>query len=139
MSDSGLFIKTYDITSGMLGAPSFQILLTVNTPMKSVNGTGRISNGSIHPPMEIGTNLHGDFTYLTVMPNNSNILVVAEGYPIIKWPAHGGIGPVLMPNVHLRMVLNEDWSEGTASYSYLYEGEWHEVNNVPVHSGILVK
>ncbi|MFD0962807.1 DUF1842 domain-containing protein [Pseudofulvibacter geojedonensis] len=130
---TGLFIVSYEISTDLLGAPSFEVHLTVSTPNERVNGQGQITNGSINPPLQINTTLSGDYTYMTVMPNNSHILVTAEGYPTIKWPPHGGIGPVLMPNTKLRMVLEDNWQKGTASFSYLdTSGNWQEVKDAKV-------
>lgn len=140
MDKTGLFIVSYEITTGLLGAPSFEVHLAVNTPQRVVTGQGRITNGSVHPPLEIDTRLNGDFTYMTVMPNETHILVVADGYPVIHWPSGGGIGPVIPPNTKLRMVLESDWSSGTANFSYVdANGQWQEVNNATVHEMALVK
>jgi hypothetical protein len=67
------------------------------------------------------------------MPESCHILVTTTGYPTIKWPQGGGIGPVIPPNVELRMVLSEDWKSGTANYKYQdSSGIWHEVSDAPV-------
>lgn len=130
---TGLFPVSYEIGGDKPGAPRFVAHLLVYTPAKTVNGAGLITQ-AINPPLEEATVLHGDFTYMTVMPRNVHILVTATGYPAIKWPAHGGIGPVLQPNVQLRMVLDGDWKSGTANYSYFANGSWHDVENAPVKS-----
>jgi hypothetical protein len=52
---------------------------------------------------------------------------------MIKWPQGAGIGPVIPPNVDLRMVVTEDWKSGTANYKYCDDqGNWHEITNAPV-------
>ena len=61
------------------------------------------------------------------------MLVVATGFPAADWPSHAGIGPALLPNFHLRMVVTRDWASGTAFYKYQNaSGAWIEVNDVPV-------
>ena len=130
---TGLFIQSYQITTGLLGAPTFEIHLAVNTPQQNISGQGIVSNASIHPAMEIYTKLNGEFTYMTVMPNNTSILVNATGYPIVHFPPHGGIGPVILPNTKLTMVLESNWQTGTANYSYLdAQGNWNEIQNAKV-------
>lgn len=130
---TGLFIQSYEITTGLLGAPTFQVHLAVNTPLKSVSGQGQVSNLSIHPPLEIYSKLTGDFTYMTVMPNNTHILVNITGYPNINWPPNAGIGPVLLPNTKLTMVLESNWQTGIANFSYTDElGNWTEIKDAKV-------
>jgi hypothetical protein len=129
---TGLFPVCYEIGGNMPGAPLLKVSLMVYTPGKAVSGYGIITQAT-NPPLKIETKLHGDFTYMTVMPKNVHILVVCTGYPVIQWPAHGGIGPVIPPNVNLRMVLTEDWKSGTANYQYLdANGNWHNIENAPV-------
>ncbi len=129
----GLFIVSYKIGGHMPGAPTFTVHLTVDTPRQSVTGVGRITKRSINPPLDLSTKLEGDFTWMTVMPNNSTILVTLTGYPPFGWPANGGLGPVIPPNTSLRMVLDENWASGTASYRYTTDGvNWQSVNDAPV-------
>jgi hypothetical protein len=129
---TGLFIVSYRITTGLAGAPTFVVHLAVNTPNQTVSGKGQITNTS-NPPLDIHTNLNGDYTYMTVMPNNSKILVVAEGYPDVKWPSHGGVGPVILPNTKLRMILEDNWESGTANFSFIdANGEWVTIDNAKV-------
>lgn len=129
---TGLFPVCYHIGGDKPGAPLFKVSLLVYTPGKTVGGYGIVTQAT-SPPLKVETRLHGDFTYMTVMPRNVHILVVATGYPIIHWPPHGGIGPVILPNVHLRMVLKEDWKSGTANFQYVdSKGNWHNIENAPV-------
>lgn len=129
---TGLFPVCYEIGGDKPGAPLFKVSLLVYTPGKSVSGYGVITQAT-SPPLKVETKLHGDFTYMTVMPRNVHILVVATGYPIIHWPPHGGIGPVILPNVNLRMVLTEDWKSGTANFQYLdANGKLVNIENAPV-------
>ncbi len=131
-AQTGLFPVCYEIGGDMPGAPLFKVSLTVYTPGKSVSGHGVITQAT-NPPLKVETKLQGDFTYMTVMPKNVHILVVATGYPILHWSHHAGIGPVIGPNVNLRMVLTEDWKSGTANYQYLdANGNWVNIENAPV-------
>ncbi len=133
-SNVGLFLAQYQITTPGVGGPVFTLHLTVNTPNATVQGAGNITQ-TTNPPLNIGTRLNGSFTYMTVMPKNTHILITATGYPIIDFPPHAGIGPVLMPNSRLRMVLEADWKTGTAEYQYLTSnGEWKSIENAKVTS-----
>jgi hypothetical protein len=129
---TGLFPVSYEIGAGKPGAPRFTVHLLVYTPGKTVNGAGLITQ-TINPPLEEATVLHGDFTIMTVMPKNTHILVTATGFPPIHGAMQGGINPAIQPNTKLRMILDEDWRTGTANFSYLHDGKWHEVENASVH------
>jgi hypothetical protein len=131
---TGLFIVSYNITTGLAGAPNFEVHLTVSTPTKEVNGMGHITQAT-NPPLEIISKISGDFTYMTVMPNSTHILVTAQGYPNIQWPPNAGIGPVILPNSKLRMILEDNWQSGTASFSYVdSQGNWIDITNAKVEA-----
>ena len=128
----GLFPVCLEVGGNMPGAPLFTVNLLANAPAKTVSGYGEVT-WTVSPPLDLKSDLKGDYTYMTVMPKNTHILIVLTGYPMIKWPAHGGVGPVLLPNVHARIVVTEDWKTGTAVYSFTdNNGKWHEVKNAPV-------
>lgn len=130
----GLFLVSYAIGGAALAAPLLEATLTVDTPRESITGVSQVTQ-TTSPPLDLASRLTGDFTYMTVMPQQTHILVTATGYPQLKWPAHGGVGPALMANLSLRMVLEADWSGGTANYSYLdQQGEWRSVANAPVRA-----
>ncbi|MDY6855858.1 MAG: DUF1842 domain-containing protein [Thermodesulfobacteriota bacterium] len=128
----GMFIVSYEIGRNMSGAPLFKINFSVYTPAKTVAGIGHITQ-TTNPPLDIATNLHGQYTYMCVMPQTCQILITATGYPIINWPQHGGVGPIIPPNIELRMVITEDWKSGTANYKYIdSNGIWQEITDAPV-------
>lgn len=128
----GLFIASYDITTGLMGAPTLHVQLSVYPPEKSVTGYGTISQ-AINPPPSFRTRLDGTYTYLTVMGPGSRLLVTLTGYPYGIWPPGGGGGPVLLPNCELRMLLEESWQEGVASFWYLDDqGRKHEIEDAKV-------
>ncbi|WP_225768359.1 DUF1842 domain-containing protein [Inquilinus sp. Marseille-Q2685] len=129
----GLFHASYRIGESRPGGKLFTLDLVVDTPTKRINGLGRITQ-AVSPPLDIPTTLQGNYSQLpTLPPAPSLLLVVLTGYPPIHWPPHGGIGPVIPPNVELRMTLTPDWKSGTASYRYLDDkGQWHEVEAAPV-------
>jgi hypothetical protein len=128
----GLFLASYEIGSGMPGAPMLHVTMTVDTPGESIAGLSHVTQ-AVNPPLDVASRLSGDFTYMTVMPQRTSILVTATGYPQVSWPPHGGIGPVLPANLHLRMVLQDDWRAGTANVSYLLaDGSGNSLTDVPV-------
>jgi hypothetical protein len=125
----GLFPVCFEIGGNMPGAPRFRVNLVVFTPVKTVHGAGHITQAT-NPPLNIHTILSGHYTYMTVMPNNTHILVTAMGHQI---GGGGPGGPVMPPNVQLRMVLSKDWKSGTADYEYLGSNhQWHQVHQAPV-------
>ena len=126
---TGLFIQSYQVSTGLLGAPTFELHLAVNTPQKSISGQGVVSNDSIHhPPMEIYSNLCGEFSYMTVMPNKTHVLVNLKGIGVSS-----PITPLEIQNFKLTMVLESDWQKGTANYSYMNErGDWNEIKDANV-------
>ncbi|WP_066501527.1 DUF1842 domain-containing protein [Abyssisolibacter fermentans] len=130
----GLFRVCYEIGGDKPGAPLFRIDFSVYTPEETMSGIGHITQAT-NPPLNIGSDIHGQYTYMCVMPDKCHILITATGNPIIKWPKHGGVGPILPTNIELKMVVTEDWKSGTANYKYIdAEGNWHEVTDAPVKS-----
>lgn len=130
--NAGIFIVSYEITTGALGAPKFEVHLTVSTANNIVNGQGNITTVT-KPPIDILTTLQGDFSTMTVMPNQTSILVVTEGFPTQKWPPNTTVGASLLPNTKLRMVLKDNWAAGTANFSYLdQEGKWIDIEDARV-------
>jgi hypothetical protein len=129
---TGLFIVSYAIGKGLPGAVSFTLNLGVYTPDETVSGSGYISQ-TVNPPININTNLTGQYTYMCVMPKNCHILVTLVGYPVVKWANVAATGSEVSPNVDLRMVLTEDWTSGSATYSFVdAKGKTHELKDVPV-------
>lgn len=123
----GLFPVAYRVTNGMIGATTLTMHLVVDAPTETVHGVGRVTNTE-NPPVDEPTRLDGDFTYMTVMPNNSHILLVLNGSGPL-----GTITPLQGPNVRFRGVLSADWKTGTATYSYTTDGtNWTTETDVPM-------
>lgn len=126
---TGLFIGSWEIGSKLVGAPQLTVHLTFDAPSGAVTGMGQLTQPT-SPPLNQSSRLSGDYTYLTVMPNTSHILITLTGVPVLEWPPNGGVGPVMMPNLRLRMVLEPDWQSGTASFEYLdANGTWQRVES----------
>ncbi|HEX8173530.1 MAG TPA: DUF1842 domain-containing protein [Pyrinomonadaceae bacterium] len=126
---SGAFLVNYRIGNSMPGAPSFTVNLVVSAPNKTVNGAGEITQ-AVNPPLNVPTHLSGEYTYMTVMPNNSNILVTLRGMGPIN-----PIQPLVANNTRMWLILSKDWKSGTANYEYRYgkdSSTWQTVEGVPV-------
>lgn len=115
----GLFPLTLQSESSLLGAPTVNLQLTIDTPNKTVSGLATVSNGSLAKPIVCKSHVTGDFIYETVMsPGESKIRIDVTGHPQIHWPKGGGVGPVIPKNFSAMILLNTDWSEGTIQYEY---------------------
>lgn len=122
---TGLFPVAYRIGNGMPGSVNFNVHLMVYTPGERVSGYGTITQAT-NPPLDVPTKLEGSFSYMTVMPKDTHILVVATGYTVEP-------GTQQEINVELRMVLTDDWKSGVANYQYRdNSGHWHKVSDAPV-------
>lgn len=130
----GLFLVRYDVGTRLPGAPTLTLALTVNTVDRTINGGARVTQ-AVSPPLDLRMNVHGTYASLP-LPPAPGIVASLTGYPAVHWPHHGGIGPVLPAVLDLHMQLDSDFQGGVASYRYLApNGEWIEVNGVPVRKG----
>ncbi|MAX81430.1 MAG: hypothetical protein CL843_14815 [Crocinitomicaceae bacterium] len=119
----GTFITSYEVSTGDTGAPTLKLNLVVTTPTKTVNGSAEVSQ-TINPPFNAHYEVSGDFTYMTVMPNNTHIMVKLTG---ISGPQFG------LTNFKAYLVLNDDWSSGVCNFSYINSnGEWNEIQDARV-------
>ncbi|OLF54371.1 DUF1842 domain-containing protein [Pseudomonas chlororaphis] len=120
----GLFPLSYRIGNPIPGAPSLTLDLLVYTPEQSVRGTSLITQ-AVNPPLELSSDVWGQYTYLTVMPPSlSKILITAQGN-------QGGPGSNSIITFKIQLVVDNDWKNGIANYQY-YDGQrWVSVENVP--------
>lgn len=123
----GLFPASFEIGTDLFGAPHLRVDLLVDAPTRRVTGMGKLG-WAVSPPVAMTSKLEGDYSVA-----GSTVVVVLTGYPVVHWPPGGGIGPVLMPNLEIRMVL-DGWSGGgTASVRFTTDGvNWTTIDNVPV-------
>lgn len=125
----GLFHACYFIGTGLAGAPGLSVNLLVNAVERHITGVGSLF---LDQPETNKYRLEGDFNYLCTM-DNCHILATIDGYPYLMMPPGSGIGPVLLPELKLRVLFDEEFSTGIASYQYTdKEGKPHYVNDVPV-------
>jgi hypothetical protein len=134
MSESngaGLFLASWRIGRAMPGGVQFFLAATVDTVRKVVHGVCRDIQ-AIHPPSGFDSEVSGDYSFLTVMPDRSRILLVANGAHNFVLPPPA-IGTVHQPNLQLRAVLSSDWQSGTAYLRYSLDGtSWEELQDVPM-------
>jgi hypothetical protein len=120
----GLFIASYDVSTGLPGAPVLHLRLVVSTPQRKVTGAGTVTQAVAKPDV-FSTSLFGTFEPLALMPPApTNILVTLDGLPL-GTPQESGIAET----AHLRMLLDESWKAGVATFRWLQGGEWHEIEN----------
>ncbi|AMS13074.1 MULTISPECIES: DUF1842 domain-containing protein [Pseudomonas] len=125
-SNLGLFPLSYRIGTSIPGAPSLTLDLLVYTPEQSVRGTSLVTQ-AVNPPLELSSDVWGQYTYLTVMPpSTSKILVTAQGN-------QGGPGSNSIITFKIQLVVDHDWKNGIANYQYYNGQRWVSVENVPAH------
>ncbi|WP_165128019.1 MULTISPECIES: DUF1842 domain-containing protein [Bradyrhizobium] len=99
----GLFHACYQIGESRPGDIIFMLDLVVDTPNRRIQGCGSITQ-AVNPPLDVAASLQGNYSQLpTLLPAPALLLVLLTGYPPIHWPHHAGLGPVILPNVDLRM------------------------------------
>lgn len=128
-AQAGAFLVNYRIGTGQPGAPTFTVHLVISAPNRAANGAGQITQ-AVNPPLQLPTSLSGEYTYMTVMPDNSKILLTLRGEGPIN-----PIQPLLASNVRVWLVLSTDWQSGTANYEYRYGNDsnnWQKIEGVPV-------
>lgn len=128
MKNVGLFNANYRISKHLAGGVEMNLNLTVNTVNKRITGVAHITQ-AINPPMNIISEIQGDYNYMCTM-DSCRILIVAEGVspfqPLIRDV------PLIHKNLTLRIVLDENWQSGVANYKYCINNVWHEVSQAKV-------
>ncbi|HEU4965302.1 MAG TPA: DUF1842 domain-containing protein [Bacilli bacterium] len=116
----GLFIASYQITTGLAGAPVLHANFAVNTVDKTVSVFAHLTNTS-NPPLNIENTMQGTYT-----EEGGTIKVTANAPLLQEFPPVSQV-------TKLEMTLT-NWESGTATYSYTEAGgNPHVVENAPVH------
>ncbi|UCJ06092.1 DUF1842 domain-containing protein [Chitinophaga pendula] len=128
-NEVGLFQVSYRISSGLIGAPVFHVNLTVSTVTQKVGGIGTITQ-TRHRPVQLETNLSGNYFVLPILPPQEHSLSVhLTGLPFIPHPLNN---VVPHPNVELYMRLDAHWQAGIATFSYFEDGTKITINDAKV-------
>ncbi|OHX18350.1 DUF1842 domain-containing protein [Chromobacterium sinusclupearum] len=111
-----LFLVRLATATSAYGAPILNLNLVVDTANKKVAGTASVFQ-STNPPVDFKANVWGYFSVL-----GDQVILVLDGSPT---------SPIskVAETFHLRGHLSADWQNGTVSYKYFYNGEWHNVVN----------
>lgn len=123
---TGLFLLKLQSVPKLFGAPTLHLTLTVDTVNKKVTGYEEVTQALLHPVVSKG-HVYGDLVYEYVWGPGSKIRIDLTGYPIIHWPAGGGIGPVILPNFRATILLDTHYSKGEVHYEYLAADGWHSI------------
>lgn len=88
---TGLFLASFEIGKAMPGAQLLHLNLAVYTPGETVNGVAHLTQAT-NLPLDMASELKGQYTYMCVMPKQCHILVTAQGYPVSNGPRAAGSG-----------------------------------------------
>jgi hypothetical protein len=132
-NQQGMFRVSYYITQKILGqtklgSATLRVDLIINGPEKTVNGIANVYQPT-NPPVNVVSHLNGEWSYLSHV-NDSHALILVDGFDLSTIQFGGQ--PFEHKNLTLRIAISDDWQSGTASFNYLYEGEWYEVEYAEV-------
>lgn len=119
------------VTEAPPGAPTNTLHLVVYTPKGEVTGHSQVTQAT-NPPVNVTSHVTGTWQYeLTGGAFPGTVKIVLQGWPEIKWPARGGIGPVILENYRATLKLSPKHS--VISYDYRdAAGEWVSVSDQAV-------
>lgn len=121
---TGLFLLPLQSESQLLGAPILHLQLTVDSVNNKVSGGATVTQ-PLAKPVVCTSHVTGNLIYETVMaPGKSMIRIDLSGYPVIHWPAGGGVGPVILKNFSAMILFDENWNNGTVHYQYATSAGW---------------
>jgi hypothetical protein len=96
--------------------------LGVSTATQEVHGNSIVFQ-AVNPPLDVRSVIIGKYNYLCTNVN-CHILIVVNGYTEDERGA--------LKNFEARILLEDDWSEGVANYTFLKDGEWIEMSKQKV-------
>ena len=119
----GSYLAYWRIGSGAPGAPLLDLKTVVSAPTHHIQGAGDITQ-AVNPPVNLHTIVTGSFSNM-----GTAVAISLTGVP------HQGAG---IENFQGHLHLANGWnSDGIASYRFMNNGTWHEVDNVkatPLHN-----
>ena len=109
-TDTGLFIVSYNVSTGMAGAPNLQLDLHVNTTNQQVGGGGSVTQAT-YPPHPVTAQMGGSYKEYSDV-NGPNYVVSLDGYtPVV---INGDTRPI----IEAGLILEGGWESGTGSFSF---------------------
>ncbi|MGC0152643.1 DUF1842 domain-containing protein [Chromobacterium vaccinii] len=124
-SSVGLFHTRLIVATPAVGAPVLHLDLVVQTPDKKVFGIASIFQAT-HPTLAFSAHVWGDYSQPKLDKSTENhIALTLAGSP-------GSAISQIAETFHLQGLLNADWAQGFASYSYYDNGVWHKVQHATV-------
>lgn len=119
----GTYLAQWRIGSGAPGAPLLDLKTVVSAPTHHIQGAGDITQ-AVNPAVNVHTIVTGSFSNM-----GTAVAISLTGVP------HQGAG---IENFQGHLHLANGWNtEGIASYRFMNNGTWHEVDNVkavPLHT-----
>lgn len=132
---AGLFrLKLQSGAPGIVGGVSDTLELLVDAVNGTVTGSSHVFQAT-NPPLDVVSHVRGDLIHATVQPPaKSHIVLNLEGWPVIHWPIHGGVGPVILPNYKAQISLSADYQSGIIIYQVYSarDGQWLKFEQ-PIH------
>ncbi|SPE37280.1 conserved hypothetical protein [Candidatus Sulfopaludibacter sp. SbA3] len=119
----GTYLAQWRIGSGAPGAPTLDLKTVVSAPTHHMQGAGDITQ-AVNPPVNVHTLVTGTFSQM-----GQAVVISLTGIPQL------GTG---IENFQCHLYLANGWNqEGVASYRFMNNGTWHQVENVkatPLHA-----
>ena len=133
--ETGIFRVSYLATQKtdgktQLGSATLRVDIILNGHDKTLNGFAQIQQAS-NASVNVISHLSGEWSYLTNI-SDYHALLVLDGFDLSN--LHYGGQVMENRNVSLRLAITQDWLGGSASFNYLYEGEWYEVEFAEVET-----
>lgn len=116
------FLLNLRIGESLPGGITCTLNLGVSPSIKKVDGRSVVFQ-AINPPLHVQSIVAGNYNYFCTM-NSCHIMIVLNGYQ--------DTGEGCLKNFEARILLEDNWESGTATYSFLDGGEWTTISNQKV-------
>jgi len=114
----GSYLAHWKIGSGAPGAPTLDLKTVVSAPTHLLQGAGDIAQ-AVNPPVNVHTLVTGNFSQM-----GTAVVISLTGIPNL------GAGT---QNFQGHINLANGWNQdGVASFRFMNNGTWHDVDNVKV-------
>ncbi len=109
-SETGLFLVNYRVSTGLAGAPSLSLALSVDTIKRWVTGLGKVTQAVLHPDL-VAAQVTGSYHEVSDV-NGPNYVVSLDGYSPVVINNNGS------PVIQAELTLVGGWDSGTATFSF---------------------